>query len=166
MTSAQSPGEPIPVFRLPASTGHTLELDSFKDKVPLILLFLQPGSPRSDDLLGAVDGRLREFGAERSQILGVMRLTARETRALADERGLAVPVLADASGSMARDFEVIDEAERPVAVIADKSGRLIRRFDPLSEADDPEEVVDALLYAVRAIGTGALIPEDRDSSKP
>jgi peroxiredoxin len=166
MTPAQSPGEPIPVFRLPASTGHTLELDSFKDKVPLVLLFLQPGNSRSNELLAVVDRRLKDFGAERSQILVVMRLTARETRALADERGLAVPVLADASGSMARDFEATDEAERPVAVVADKSGRLVRRFDPLSDADDPEEIVDALLYAIRAIGSGALTPEDRDPGTP
>lgn len=137
-----------------------MELASFKDKVPLVLLFLDPGNARSDELLAAVNRRLKDFGAERSQILVVMSLTARETRDLSDERGLAVPVLADASGSMARDFEAIDDAGRPVAVVADKTARLVRRFDPLPDDEDAEEVVEALLYAVRAIGSGALIGDD------
>ena len=161
MNPPQSSQESIPTFRLPASTGHTLESASFKDKVPLVLLFLDRAVARSDELLAAVNTRLKDFGSERSQILVVMSLTARETRELADERGLAVPILADASGSMARDFSVSD-AGRPVAVVADKTGGLVRRFDPLPDDEDPEEVVEALLYAVRAIGSGALSPEDHD----
>jgi peroxiredoxin len=137
-------------------------LASFKDKVPLVLLFLEAGSPRSDELLVEVNERLKDFGAERSQILVVMSLTARGTRELADERGLAVPVLADASGSMARDFGVGDAAWRPVAVVADRAGGLVRRFDPMPDDEDPQEVIEALLYAVRAIGSGALIPGDHD----
>lgn len=161
MDAPQSPQESIPTFRLPASTGQTLELASFKDKVPLVLLFLDPDNARSDALLAAVNGRLKDFGSERSQILVVMSLTARETRELSDERGLAVPVLADASRAMASDFEAINDAGLPVAVIADKTARLVRRFDPLPD-EEPEEVVDALLYAVRAIGSGTLVPGDDD----
>jgi hypothetical protein len=62
---------------------------------------------------------------------------------------------------MARDFEAVNDAGLPVAVIADKSARLVRRFDPLPD-EEPEEVVDALLYAVRAIGSGTLVPGDHD----
>jgi peroxiredoxin len=163
VTSPATPTGLIPGFRLPASTGSTLEFASFQGKVPLVLLFLPTGSNRSDELLAAVDGRLKDFGSERSQVLVVMRITAREAREMADERSLAVPVLADASGAMARDFDAADEGGRPVAVVADKEGRPVRHFNPLPD-DEPEEIVDALLYAVRAIGSGALIPEDHDST--
>jgi peroxiredoxin len=158
----QSPADSIPAFRLPASTGQTLELGSFKDKVPLVLLFLRPDS--DDELLSAVNKRLKDFGSERSQVLVVAHLTAKETRELAEERGLVLPVLADATGSMARDFGAGEQSGLPAAVVADKTGHLVRRFDPLPD-EAPDEVVDALLYAIRAIGSGTLIPGDHDSTE-
>ena len=81
------------------------------------------------------------------------RGSRRQTRETSEEMDLSVPLLADASGAMARAY---DAEERPVAVVADKEGRLLRRFDPLPVEDDVSEVTDALLYAIRAIGTGAL----------
>lgn len=152
-------------FSLAASTGQTLSLDSFKGKVPLVLVFLS--DVRSDEdtaLLDELDGRLREFGKERSQVLAIARLTARETRDLADERDLNIAVLADASGAMARDYEADDDEgdTRRVAVVADKDGVLKRRFDPLPIDGDVASTVDSLLDTVRALGTGALEAPDEE----
>lgn len=150
-------------FSLPASTGQTLSLDSFKGKVPLVLVFLTDVEDDKDlALLGELDRRLREFGSMRSQVLVVARATARQTRSLADEHELSVAVLADASGAMARDYEAVDDGgeTRRIAVVADKAGVLKRRFDPLPFDGDTEGVVDGLLETVRALGTGALESPD------
>lgn len=144
-------------FSLAASTGQTLGLDSFRGKVPLVIVFVDLESAKDRDFLGALSSHHRDFGHERSQILAVARATARETRQTADDMGLSMPVLADASGAMARDYDAeVDGKTRRVAVVADREGRLVRRFDPLRIDDDPTGVIEALLYTVRAIGSGTL----------
>lgn len=153
--SQKTPGE-IEAFSLPASTGQTLGLDSFKGKVPLVLVFLDLDHEHDRAVLSDLNARHKEFGSERSQVLAVAKVTAREARQIAEEMDLSVPVLADASGAMARGFDAESGGENRVAVVADKEGRLVRRFDPLPVEDDPSDVTDALLYVVRAIGAGTL----------
>lgn len=151
----------IEEFSLPASTGQTLSLDSFKGKVPLVLVFLGDLDSSDDsELLDEVNSRLADFGAQRSQVLAVAKVTARRAREYADANSLNVAVLADASGSMARDYgaDYGSGEPRTVAVVSDKEGRMVRRFDPLPLDGTPAAAVDALLDTVRAIGSGALSP--------
>lgn len=164
-TARMESAREIEHFSLPASTGQTLSLDSFKGKVPLVLVFISDVESDVDSaLLEGLDKRLREFGSERSQVLVVARLTAREARNLADDRDLNIAVLADASGAMARDYEADDDEgkTRRVAVVADKEGVLKRRFDPLPVDGDVESAIDGLLDTVRALGTGALEAPDEE----
>lgn len=148
-------------FRLPASTGHTLSLDSFLGKVPLALVFLPGEESDAVALLKEMDRRHRDFGAERAQLMAVMKATARQVRDLADQHELSVPILADASGSMARDY---DAAEYPhaVAVVADKDGHIKRRFTDLLDGNDSEPAVESILYTIRALGTNTLEYDDTD----
>jgi peroxiredoxin len=158
MSTSDQTGARIGDFSLPSSTGQTLGLDSFLGKVPMVIVFVDPGSNEDRSLLAELSSRHKDFGSERSQILTVARITARDTRQIADDMGLSVPLLADASGAMARNFDAedADGGTRRVAVVADKEGRMVRRFDPLPIEDDPTAVTEALLYAVRAIGSGSL----------
>jgi peroxiredoxin len=139
-------------FSLPASTGQTLSLGSFKGKVPLVLVFVDLDDEDDRALLADLNARHRDFGSERSQVLAVAKVTARDAREIAEHMDLSVPVLADASGAMARGYD----AEGRVAIVADKEGHLVRRFDPLPTEGDPSDMVDALLYAIRALGSGAI----------
>ncbi|MGH3650486.1 MAG: peroxiredoxin family protein [Acidimicrobiia bacterium] len=145
-------------FSLPASTGQTLRLDSFKGKVPLVIVFIADVASDEDRaLLTELDRRHKDFGAERSQLLVVVRSTARETRQRAEEMGLTVPLLADASGAMARDYGAEDEdGSHRIAVVADKHGRLRRRFDSLPLEGDPGSTSETLLSSVKGLGTGTL----------
>ena len=164
-TAPMDPVREIEPFSLPASTGQTLSLDKFKGKLPLVLVFLSDlESNENRELLEELNSRLSEFGAERSQVLVVARITAREARNFADENDLKVALLADASGSMARDYEADDDQgeTRTVAIVADREGVLKRRFDPLPIDGAAEEAVDGLLETVQALGTGALVPPDED----
>jgi len=163
MTESQEPAR-IADFRLAASTGQTLAFDSFKGKVPLVIVFVDLTSDEDRDLLTELSSHHKDFGSERSQILAVARATAREVRQASEDLGLTIPILADASGAMARDYQAEDEDgnTRRVAVVADKVGRVVRHFDPLPVQDDPTGVTEALLYAGRAIGSGSLDGGSKD----
>lgn len=139
-------------FQLPASTGHTLSFDSFRGKVPLAIVFLpDTDALESTPLLAELDRRHKDFGLERSQLLAVVKATARQVRQLADDNELSVPILADASGAMGRDHGV-SGAEGPVALVADEEGRIHRIWKPfLDDPTDPTPAVDALLEAVRSL---------------
>ena len=155
------PAHSIEEFSLPASTGQTLGLDSFKGKVPLIIVFLSDLDSGDDrDLLIELNERLAEFGSQRSQVLVVAKVTARRAREYSDANSLNVVILADASGSMARAYEADDDSGKPrtVAVVSDKDGGMVRRFDPLPLHGGVADAVDGLLETVRAIGSGALNP--------
>lgn len=119
--------EQIADFSLPASTGQTLGLDSFKGKVPLAIVFAHLDSDEDRELLYELSSHHKDFGVERSQILVVARATAKETRQVSEDEEWTVPILADASGAMARDFGAEDEdgSSRRIAVVADKQGRVM-----------------------------------------
>lgn len=150
-------------FSLPASTGQTLSFDSFRGKVPMVIVFLGDPPPEDDgSLLTALDSHLKDFGSQRSQLLVVIRATARKAREVADELELSVPLLADASGTMARDHGAEDDQGQRhlVALVVDKEGAIKRRFDPLPLEEGPDDAIEALLYSVRALGSGALSSRD------
>lgn len=153
MTMSDATTETIPDFSLAASTGQTLALDSFRGKVPMAIVFLE-GLEQDRELVGALDERLADFGSERSQILAVARVTAREARDFAEAEGIAMPILADSSGAMFRDYGAEDEEGelRRLGVVATADGDLVRRFDPLPV----EGAAEGLLNCIRAEGSGAL----------
>lgn len=164
-TAPMDPVREIEPFSLPASTGQTLSLDKFKGKLPLVLVFLSDlESDENLELLDELNDRLSDFGKERSQVLAVARVTARQARDFADENDLKLALLADAGGSMARDYEADDDQgnTRTVALVADKEGVLKRRFDPLPIDGDADDAVDGLLETIQALGTGALVPPDQE----
>lgn len=152
-------------FRLPASTGHTLSFESFRGKVPLVIVFVPDAdTSQGNSFLEELDRRHADFGSERAQVLTVTKDTARRVRDLADQRGFSIPILADASGAMARQFAVADTGVS--ALVADKEGRIERRWDPLlDEGTDPAAVVDSLLDTLKAMDRGsAQAIDDRPDS--
>lgn len=154
-------GEHLASFRLPASTGQTLERDSFLGKVPLVIFFLPGVDDDVDrDQILSYDSLLKEFGTERSQALGVTKETARTLRDLADDLGLGVPLLADAAGEMARQFDVDDPDGRPrrVTFLADKEGVVVRRIDPAP----PDGQAASMLAAVKELAQGEIGAPRRD----
>lgn len=119
-------------------------------------MFFLPGVDEAADRdeIDEYDRLLSEFGAHRAQVLGVVKATARDLRELSDSRGLAVPLLADAGGDMARDYGVMEPNGdlRRVTILADENGEVVRRFDPAP----PDGQAAATLAAMRALGSGHL----------
>lgn len=140
-------GEPAPSFRAPSSHGQTLESDSFSGKVPVVLFFFpEAGTPGCDREIAAFNERLREFGSQRVQVLGVTRSTPRQLREYAEEHGIRVPLLADEGSRIIRDFGVEREGgvARRVTFIIDLEGNVAHLFDPVEPDGHAEEVLQTL----------------------
>lgn len=151
----------IPDFDLPASTGRNLSLGSFVDKVPLAIVFLTD-LEADRALLETLDEALSQFGKQRSQLLVVAPIAVDDLRRFVEDNDITLPVLADASGTMARDFGAHDEQGAPqrMAFVATAEGRMVARFDEVTEAD----VVERLLNEVDDLELGsdvAPVTDDR-----
>lgn len=154
--------ELLPDFELPASTGKRLGLDSFRGKVNMALVFLDLSEPSDLEVLQAIDGRLKEFGENRSQVLPIVQATDSEVRRIADEHDLAVPLLADESGEIEHSITTRPSPSE-VAVVADKEGTIVKRI-AFGEFDS-EDFVDQLLDIVGGLHNGGSDePADQPSS--
>ncbi|HEX2153211.1 MAG TPA: redoxin domain-containing protein [Acidimicrobiia bacterium] len=149
----------IPTFDLPATTGRNLSLDSFLDKVPLGIVFLTD-LDEDRGMIDVLNQSFAEFGRERSQLLVVAPVAIDELRRFVDDNDIVMPILADASGAMARDFGAHDESGKPrcMAVVATAEGRLVSRLDVLSESD----VVETLLNELRDLDLGGEVEPASD----
>ncbi len=118
-----TPTQTSPTFSTAASTGQTLGTESFRGKVPVVLLFL-PDPGASMDVLETYNAAHSDMAQRRTQLLAVAPLTASEARDLAEQVGITYPVLSDPAFTMFRDFDATtgDGDPRPCSVVVDKTG--------------------------------------------
>ena len=92
-------GQVAPGYRAPSNKGQTLSHESFVERVPVVLFFLNGLDDADDQLaLDAFDELLVEFGHRRVQLLGVVPTTPRELRDATETRA-PMPDRPRASGS-------------------------------------------------------------------
>jgi peroxiredoxin len=145
-------GNPAPEFRAPSSNGQTLDTQSFMGKVPVVLTFL---GGLDDPALAGLDGHLADFGRERVQVLGVVKVSPKELRAHVDEKGLNLTLLSDEGGSMAESFGL---PPAHTSIIIDTDG-IVRGIESGGDAD---AYATNLLGAVRDVkrATPSMAPGD------
>lgn len=129
-------GERAPDFRAPTSHGQTLDQDAFRDKLALVLFFAdEPDDPMTQTEIDGWDEHLVDFGHLRVQVLGVLPLSPKAVRDLAEERNLAVTLLADEGGTLRHDYTV--DGDGDATVVVDRAGTVICtvvRDDPIRHA--------------------------------
>jgi len=129
-------GDRAPGFRAPTSHGQTLDQKAFLDKLAVVLFFAdEPDDPTTQTEIDGWDEHLVDFGHLRVQVLGVLPMPAAAVRDLAEERNLAVTLLADESGALRRDYMV--EGDGDATVVVDREGTVIctvPRDDPIRHA--------------------------------
>jgi peroxiredoxin len=130
-------GDLAPGYRAPTNKGQTLSHESFVDRVPVVLFFLD-GLDGADDQveLDAFDDMLVQFGHRRVQLLGVAPTTPRALRDTTATR--AVTVLADEDGAIRERFGGDAGA---FAVVIDRTGTVAGVVERRS-SDHPTEVLD------------------------
>jgi peroxiredoxin len=122
MAGVITPDLRVPDFDLPASTGETISLESYRGKVSLVLLFT-PDLKASLRILRRFNERLADFDAATSQVLAVAAVVAGELREFADENDLALPLLSDVRGSITQELN-LEHACHPVVIVVDQDGRI------------------------------------------
>ena len=119
-------GQPAPDFTLPSSSGQDVTLSSFRGQQSIVLVFYPLDfSPVCSMQLPEYSGQQDDFTDAEATVLGINRDSVHAHRAWAAEYGIEVPLLADMTLKVARDYGVaIDErgiSGRAVFVI-DKEG--------------------------------------------
>jgi peroxiredoxin len=129
-------GDLAPGYRAPTNKGQTLSHESFIERVPVVLFFLD-GLERPDDQveLDAFDELLVEFGHRRVQLLGVVPMTPRALREATATR--AVTLLADENGAIRKRF---GGDSGPFAVVIDRMGTVAGVVERRS-SEHPNEVL-------------------------
>jgi len=126
-----------PGFRAPTNKGQTLSHESFVDRVPVVLFFLNGLDDADDQVeLDAFDELLVQFGHRRVQLLGVAPTTPRVLRDSTATR--AVTLLADEDGAIRERFG--GDAD-PFSVVIDRAGTVAGVVERRS-SDHPTEVLD------------------------
>ncbi len=124
-------GDRAPAFRAPTSNGQTLDQDAFVGKLAWAMFFLPAAwterdqwAPEAEIALAELDELLVEFGHLRVQLLGAARTTPRVARDRHDRDQLAVTLLADEDGTIARRFTTAEPVPASAlrAVVVDRTG--------------------------------------------
>ena len=115
---------------LAASTGDSLGLERFVDKVPVVLSFAGPaGSAVTAEVVRGFDEHLAGFGASRIQALVVVSSNAVELDRALSRDTTTVPVLADGSGEWRQHFGVEEPSEaRVTSLLLDPQGNVVDRL--------------------------------------
>ena len=130
-------GELSPGYRAPTNKGQTLSHESFVDRVPVVLFFLDGLDDADDQVeLDAFDELLVQFGHRRVQLLGVAPTTPRALRDSTATR--AVTLLADQDGAIRERF---GGDAGPFTVVIDRTGTVAGVVERQS-AGHPAEVLD------------------------
>ena len=104
-------GQTAPEFSLPASTGQTITLSSYRGHQHVVLIFYPLDfSPVCSMQLPEYSGRQDDFADAGAAVLGINRDSVHAHKAWAAEYGIEVPLLADMTLEVARQYGVaIDE---------------------------------------------------------
>jgi alkyl hydroperoxide reductase subunit AhpC len=125
-------GQLAPNFTLPASTGDTVTLSSYRGHKNVVLVFYPLDfSPVCSMQLPEYSGRQDDFADADTVVLGLNRDSLHTHKAWAAEYGIEVPLLADMNLEVARRYGVAIEdraiSGRAVFLI-DKEGKVRHAF--------------------------------------
>jgi peroxiredoxin Q/BCP len=155
-------GRAAPAFRAPTSNGQTLDSETFHGKLAVVLFFLtDPAHPDDQVLLDSFDEHLVDFGHQRVQLLGVAPCSPRALRDRTDVQQLAVTILADEDGAIARSFGAPaaegaagGERRSSPTVVIDRQGILAARVPRTDAPRHVEQVLAELRRLEDAIDAG------------
>ena len=134
-------GQRPPAFALASTASQTIELDTYRDKVRVALVFLG-ANERPDSVVAALDAAHIGFGERRTQLLVVSVGPISVAKGLLAEGG-RVPVLADGDGSVTKAYSAMGDADDVHSFLVDEFGLLTSVI--VSEHDRPvADLLDAL----------------------
>ena len=122
-------GREAPLFSLNAHDGTVVSLSHYRGDWYPVIVFFRPDAAGIDDYLRALSDAAGGFWGVRGQVIAVAVASEEELRQLAGRlETIALPLLADADGAVARLYGAWDEAHggcTPLAYIADRAHKIV-----------------------------------------
>ncbi len=151
------PGQRPPAIALPSTSSQTIDLDHYRDKVRVAVVFLGRREG-AGGVTAALDAALVEFGSRRVQLLVVAVGPLATARALLPDAG-TVPILSDGDGSVTESYGAMGGDHDVHAVLIEETGVI---SDVL--VIDHEDPVPRLLEALDSAMSSP--PENRVDNSP
>ena len=134
-------GAEPPQFSLPSTSSQTIELDHYRDKVRVALVFLGRHA-RGGAVVEALDRTLSEFGSRRVQLLIVATGPLATAKQILPPHG-RVPILTDGDGGVTESYGAAGADDDVVAVLIDEAG-VVAQVLTISGDDPAAELLSAL----------------------
>lgn len=137
VVGSPGPGVPAPNVALPATTGGTFDLASYRSRKP-VLLYFQEGltcQPCWDQIAAIQKDRAKFSALGIGPIVSITTDSLDQIRQKASDDGLTIPVLSDDAGKVsdsysARDFGMMGhDRDGHTFVLVGKDGRIVWRAD-------------------------------------
>lgn len=131
-TAPSKPGDALPEFRVPDSTGRERTLAEMTSARALALLvFRSPADARCVRQLRDYAEHLRDFNAELVNLAAVSVMSTEQGDRLRHRLDVRFPLLCDASAELCRAWGLLEPdgaapVPRPALVVIDRDGKLVQ----------------------------------------
>jgi peroxiredoxin Q/BCP len=152
-TSVLSVGEPAPKFKLPASTGETVDLSAYKGRRVVLYFYPKADTPGCTTEACGFRDAIAGYKKLDVPVFGISPDPVEDVRAFAEKFNLNFPLLADADHAVTEQFGVWQEksmygkkymgAARTTFVIG-PDGRIEHVFERVKPAGHDQEVLEYL----------------------
>lgn len=151
MSTIPQPGQPAPSFKLPSSTGQTIDLKDYAGKKVVVLYFYpKADTPGCTKQACGFRDALADYDKANVQVLGISPDPVKDVEKFSGKFGLNFPLLADADHAVADQYGVWGEksmygkkymgVNRTTFVIG-KDGKVANVFEKVKPEGHDQEVL-------------------------
>jgi len=146
-------GDKAPPFKLPASTGETVDLSKLKGRTVVLYFYPRADTPGCTTQACGIRDHAADYDAADAVVLGISPDTVKDVKAFADKFDLRFRLLADADHAVAEAYGVWVEKHRygrtywgneRTTFVIDADGRVAEVLRNVKPAQHDDLVLSAL----------------------
>lgn len=139
-------GEKAVDFELPAHTGETVRLSSFRGKRVVLFFYPKDGSPGCTRENCIVNDVFDEFEKMDAVVIGVSRDSLESHMKFAAKHGLKQVLLSDVDGSVSRAYNALGflGASKRKTFVIDRDGTVVKVIESVFPGRHVKEALEAL----------------------
>jgi peroxiredoxin Q/BCP len=141
-------GAAAPAFTAKDTTGKTVKLSDFADKILVLYFYPKDDTPGCTKEACSFRDSYSEFRGKDIAVLGVSRDSEASHQKFADKFSLPFPLLADVDGAITKAYDVVKgEKAKRVTYIIDKIGKIAQVYegDNLNTETHAKDILAAMV---------------------